>query len=216
MHRNQPGIEPQNINTTWLQLSIDGTVPAPSLVGRDDVAELAVTAAQTRTSRNELNVRNSTGEDGEEPEVGDRVVAALEGRTTDDDDDYFDDDGDDDTNDPLTIRRGSKEAHHYTWVVRWTGQHVGQGLRPDGLRTAASCFAAAIRDETKRAHSLRRGERNLRLYYGGQVLLGLRAWLSRQRRSKPYALGVAVTVYLTLVASSWIAVGPPILELIAK
>lgn len=41
--------EERNANQTSLQLRIDGKVPSPSLVGRDDIADLVVVAALTST-----------------------------------------------------------------------------------------------------------------------------------------------------------------------
>jgi len=44
---------------TWLQLSVDGRVPYPSLVGREDVADITVVLALTKTCQNETE--SSTG-----------------------------------------------------------------------------------------------------------------------------------------------------------
>ena len=42
--------EERNTNTTSLQLCVDGTVPSPSIVGREDVADLAAILALTKIS----------------------------------------------------------------------------------------------------------------------------------------------------------------------
>ena len=56
--------EERNINKTTLQVCTDGRVDSPSLVGRDDVADLAVVAALTKTCRNETASGSQDGIEG--------------------------------------------------------------------------------------------------------------------------------------------------------
>jgi hypothetical protein len=48
--------EERNINTTSLQLCVDGVVPSPSIVGREDVADIAAILALTKTSSSSATV----------------------------------------------------------------------------------------------------------------------------------------------------------------
>ena len=110
------------------------------------------------------------------------------------------------------------QTHHYTWAMRWTGQHLPkpQGLRPDGLPTAALSFVAAVKAELARARMNKLEENKLRLHYGGQEWIRLQIWFKKLRKTKPYALTVAMAVYTTLGLLGWILVGPPALELLAR
>jgi hypothetical protein len=48
--------EERNMNTTSLQLCVDGVVPSPSIVGREDVADIAAILALTKTSSSSATV----------------------------------------------------------------------------------------------------------------------------------------------------------------
>lgn len=52
----------------------------------------------------------------------------------------------------------------------------------------------------------------LKLYHGGQQLIRLRKWLNAPWRVKPYALSSIMAVYLTMLAMSWVLVGPQLVE----
>ena len=142
----------RNSNNTSLQLRIDGKVMTPSLVGRDDVADLAVVAALTSTSLD--------------------------------------------------------AAHHFTWALRWTGQHLSppQGLRPDGFFNAALCFVDAIRGELKSAERRRVNKTRMMSYVGGKELIRLNLQV---HRLKPYiqSLAFSAPVYVTLGGLAWYLLG---------
>lgn len=83
----------RDVNNTSLQLCIDGDVPTPNLgmVGRDDIADLAVVAALTKTSSDEeLSFSTANATYSKE--------AVVE-----------------------STRTISNRPHHYTWSMRWTG-----------------------------------------------------------------------------------------------
>jgi hypothetical protein len=177
----------QNTNHTSLQLSTDGKVATPCLVGRDDVADIAVVAALTTTSNPKL----------------------LFGNDTDTTDNSEDEGG----TDNATIQATS----HYTWALRWTGQHLSppQGLRPDGLSTAALCFVKAIKAEiasTRQKRVESRRQERMKQYHGGNELVRIQNWLKRRLNSKPHALSAALAVYMTLSLISWFTIWPPLVE----
>jgi len=155
----------RNTNHTSLQLCIYGKVESPSVVGREDVADLAVVAALTKTSGNETEL----------------------------------------------------PSHHYKWGLRWTGQHISppQGLRPDGLATAALCYVKAIKEQSKRDKHKRIEDNKLRSYIGGQELLRLKQW---RRRLQPYTRSTAVSipVYTFIGILGWYLFGQSIIHLFAR
>ncbi|KAL3762379.1 hypothetical protein ACHAW5_000641 [Stephanodiscus triporus] len=174
--------EKRNYNNTSLQLCIDGMVPSPSLVGRDDVADLAVVTALTKTS-SLRTLRPNAGDSG----------SIISG----------------DVEAPP-----SQSAHHWTWAMRWTGQHLSppQGLRPDGSSNAAACFVGAVKEQTALDRKRKSREIYLESYYGGRELMRLTRW---RHRMKPYAQSLAVTipVYLTLGIFSWYLFGKTFADL---
>lgn len=177
----------QNTNHTSLQLSTDGKVATPCLVGRDDVADIAVVAALTTTSNPKLFFGNDT--------------------------DTTDNSEDEGGTDNATIQATS----HYTWALRWTGQHLSppQGLRPDGLSTAALCFVKAIKAEiasTRQKRVESRRQERMKQYHGGNELVRIQNWLKRRLNSKPHALSAALAVYMTLSLISWFTIWPPLVE----
>jgi hypothetical protein len=178
--------EERNHNNTSLQLCIDGTVPSPSLVGRDDVADLAVVTALTKTSSRRNPSRPHAGDSGS-------IVSG-------------------DTEAPP-----SRSANHWTWAVRWTGQHLSppQGLRPDGSADAATCFDGAVKEQTALDRNRRTREKYLESYHGGRELLRLSRW---RRKMKPYAqsLAVLIPVYLTLGIISWYLFGHAFVDLFSR
>ena len=164
--------EERNMNHTSLQLCIDGKVESPSLVGREDVADLAVVAALTKSSRNATD----TGS-----------------------------------------KDGSSSAHHYQWALRWTGQHISppQGLRPDGLSTAALCYVKAIKEQAKEDGKNRLKEKRLESYHGGKELMRLKRL---RRRLKPYLQSVAISVpvYTVIGLMSWYLFGQAFIDLFGR
>ena len=81
----------RNLNSTALQLSIDGDIPTPNLglVGRDDIADLVVVAALTKTSLEDssnFSTMNATRS----------KLVEITGNTF-------------------------NRPHHYTWSLRWAG-----------------------------------------------------------------------------------------------
>ena len=178
--------EERNHNNTSLQLCIDGTVPSPSLVGRNDVADLAVVTALTKTSSRRNPLRSHAGDSGS-------IVSG-------------------DTEAPP-----SRSANHWTWAVRWTGQHLSppQGLRPYGCADAATCFDGAVKEQTALDRNRRTREKYLESYHGGRELLRLSRW---RRKMKPYAqsLAVSIPVYLTLGILSWYLFGHAFVDLFSR
>mmetsp|Transcript_17424 Transcript_17424/g.37625 ORF Transcript_17424/g.37625 Transcript_17424/m.37625 type:complete len:706 (-) Transcript_17424:31-2148(-) len=181
--------EKRNANHTSLQLCIDGTVESPSLVGREDVADLAVVAALTKTSLN-------------------NTLRGL------DDDDAVNNE----TETKITPQKQSS-AHHYTWALRWTGQHLSppQGLRPDGLSSAALCFVKALKEQTKVDRLKRLKENKLKSYYGGKELFRLKQWM-RRGGLKLYrqSLAISIPVYATIGLLSWYLFGQSFIDLFLR
>ena len=105
----RPGEEVTDIerdsNSTSLQLCIDGDVPSPNLglVGRDDIADLAVVAALTKTSLDDDELSFSTANTNNATDDSTQV------KSTD---------------------NISNRPHHYTWSLRWTG---GNGSESSAL-----------------------------------------------------------------------------------
>lgn len=85
----------RDLNSTALQLCIDGDVPSPNLglVGRDDIADLAVVAALTKTSMDTDELSLSTTNANRTDDGGSIKRVTSTGR-----------------------------PHHYTWSLRWTGE----------------------------------------------------------------------------------------------
>lgn len=152
-------------NHTSLQLCINGKVESPSVVGREDVADLAVVAALTKTTGNETEL----------------------------------------------------PSHHYKWGLRWTGQYItpAQGLRPDGLATAALCYVKAIKEQSKRDKHKRIKDNELKSYLGGKEFLRLKQW---RRRLQPYTRSTAVSipVYTFIGILGWYLFGQSLINLFAR
>lgn len=169
---------------TSLQLCIDGTVQYPAVVGRDDVADLAVVSALTKTCLNGTEFN------------GDTVVDGSPG------------------NNPSSIAA----AHHYTWAVRWAGQHLSppQGLRPDGLPSAALCFVKAMKEQLGADARRRRRERMIRSYHGGEELLRLRRWGWGRIRPFTQSLAVSIPLYATVGLVGWHLFGQTLMEIFLR
>jgi len=155
----------RNSNHTSLQLCIDGKVESPSVVGREDVADLAVVAALTKTSGNETEL----------------------------------------------------PSHHYKWGLRWTGQHISppQGLRPDGLATAALCYVKAIKEQSKRDKHKRIKDNKIKSYIGGKELLTLKQW---RTRLQPYtrSMSVSIPVYTFIGILGWYLFSQSLIHLFVR
>jgi hypothetical protein len=177
--------EERNRNNTSLQLCIDGTVPSPSLIGRDDVADLAIVAALTRTSSRRRAIRAAS-------DLGSIIS--------------------DDAEAPP-----NRPAHHWTWAMRWTGQHLipPQGLRPDGFADAATCFVGAVKEQAALDRKRRSREKYLESYHGGREVMRLIRW---RRRIKPFIRGMAVSipVYLIMGMFSWYLFGQTFVDLFSR
>ncbi|KAL3816079.1 hypothetical protein ACHAXA_009717 [Cyclostephanos tholiformis] len=176
----------RNRNNTSLQLSVDGMVPSPSLIGRDDVADLAVVTAMTKTSSRRNTLQVDAGDSGS---IISGDMEALP----------------------------NQSAHHWTWAMRWTGQHLipPQGLRPDGSADAATCFVVAVKEQTALERKRRSREKYFESYHGGRELMRL----TRMRpRIKPFiqSLAVSIPVYLTLGIFSWYLFGQTFVDLFAR
>lgn len=178
----------RNANHTSLQLCIDGTVESPSMVGREDVADLAVVAALTKTSLN----NTSQGVNDAKNETESKIANAPHKQSS---------------------------AHHYTWAMRWTGQHLSppQGLRPDGLPSAALCFVKALKEQTKIDRHERLKEHKLKSYYGGKELVRLTR-LMRRGRLKLYSqsLAISIPVYAAMGLLSWYLFGQAFINLFLR
>ncbi|KAL7522566.1 hypothetical protein ACHAWX_007579 [Stephanocyclus meneghinianus] len=88
--------EERNTNNTSLQLSINGVVPTPSVVGQDDVAELAVVTALTQIH---------------DPKYSDEIEQHTNSSN-------------------VRSETTLPPPKHFTWAVRWAGQHLNP---PQGL-----------------------------------------------------------------------------------
>lgn len=165
--------EERNTNNTSLQLSTEGVVPNPSVVGIEDVSELAAVASLTKFNVHDSWHSNSTKID--------------------------------DNNSPIL------PSKHFTWAIRWAGQHFDppQGLRPDGLSSAALCFVKAVQTEMTRT-------RNIQVETKGKLLVRLQKWVKLPWTIKPYALTSVMTVYFTLATIGWIILGETLLLVITK
>ncbi len=186
----RPGDEVTDIerdsNNTLLQLCIDGDVPTPNLglIGRDDIADLAVVAALTKTSLDD------------DDEIMSFSTTTTNNATTTT---TYNEEGE--SSSTKSIVSNNHRPHHYTWSLRWTG---------DGLSTASLCFVKAIKNEMKLSRIRKMKKKKLKQYHGGLTLLSLQKWT---RRTRPHALSVALTVYVTLGATAWYFFGPTVLEL---
>lgn len=164
----------RNLNHTSLQLCIDGKVDSPSLVGREDVADLAVVSALTKTDPMLF--------------AGGNVTDSLSQNET-------------------------APVQHYTWALRWTGQYLSppQGLRPDGLSSAALCFVKAVKEQTKVDAKRRLKEQAL----GKELITLKRRW---RRSLKPFAqsLAISIPLYCSLMVVSWYLFGPAFIELFSR
>lgn len=85
----------RDCNNTSLQVCINGDVPTPNLglVGRDDIADLAVVAALTKTSLDGLLFSTTTTTTNGTESKLDSISSSLQ-----------------------------NHPHHYTWSLRWTGE----------------------------------------------------------------------------------------------
>ena len=70
--------------------------------------------------------------------------------------------------------------------------------------------AETVRARQKKIEKMKRDK--LKVYHGGQQLIRLRKWLKAPWHIKPYALSSIMAVYLTLLAMSWVLVGPQLVE----
>mmetsp|Transcript_38961 Transcript_38961/g.81888 ORF Transcript_38961/g.81888 Transcript_38961/m.81888 type:complete len:730 (+) Transcript_38961:72-2261(+) len=183
--------EERNENHTSLQLCIDGRVDYPSLVGREDVADVAVVSALTKTCLNGTKY-------GEEETSG---SGSSNG--------YY--------NNPQN-QSSSMTGHHYTWAMRWTGQHLSppQGLRPDGFSSAALCFAKAIADQRRVDKKRTRKERKLQSYHGGKEWMQWRRRWTRGMRPFVRSVAVSIPLYATMGFVGWYLFGPTVVELVKR
>jgi len=186
--------EERDVQTTHLQVSADGKVPAPAIVGREDVAALAVAAALFDSSV-------STGKDRA------AVGRSLPEESADEQQQQEEGEGEG----PVVEQQ--RPAFHYTLAVRWAGEDLGpyppQGTVSDGLPDAHLCMQSALRQIRKREKlEQQRRQREVipkktqqrqRYYSPDSILKFARAIPSTKRkRLKPYGVCVAIPVYLLL------------------
>ena len=143
----------QDTDITYLQVDESGKLPYPAVVGREDVAALAVAAAMLQTG----NVTTHTGSSSDEP-----------------------------TDHP---------PFHMNLAVRWCGEidppHAGvQGKREDGCIDADTALQKVLFDS-----DMRRTKRNRKV---NPSLLRRFAQQLTRRHLKPYAIFVAIPVYMML------------------
>ena len=112
----------------------------------------------------------------------------------------------------IELPQNKKSAHHFTWALRWTGQHISppQGLRPDGFSNAALCFADAIQKELKAEERRNMNKENLLTYMGGKEWIKFNQW---RHRLKPYSqsLAISIPIYATIGFLTWYLVGQTIM-----
>lgn len=181
----------QDVDKTALQISPSGEVPSPSIVGRDDVAALAVASAMFK-SPNEVIAEQQ---------------ASLETL-----------DPNNINNDDSTSQIQPHAPFHCTLAVRWVGQDMlpypAQGQKRDGHPTARAGLENALnvnKKEQKKERRLELRRQRQALFGGGgasssalskypETVLRLAANFQqrRVRALKPYGLSVAIPVYLTL------------------
>lgn len=138
--------EARNTNTTSLQLSVDGLVPSPSLVGRDDVADLAVVLALTKTSSPNTLQPDSDTSGSLLPRYKEILPNELAHHWT------------------WAMR----------WTGQYLSPP--QGLRPDGYINAAMCFVMAVKEQILRDKKRLSNMEKIESYYGGTGLLQLIRW----------------------------------------
>mmetsp|Transcript_22357 Transcript_22357/g.46988 ORF Transcript_22357/g.46988 Transcript_22357/m.46988 type:complete len:283 (-) Transcript_22357:584-1432(-) len=201
--------EERDANTTSVQVSCTGRVKSPALVGREDVAALAISAATFVT-------QNRTSDDSD---------------NDNDNDNELDSDGDGDGDIELDKVRNNKdsgrrtaEAFHYTFGCRWVGETLDsyppQGRQRDGHANPTIAFRRALRTIRSREREKQR-EKRIDNYDKKGLLSSSSSSSSadnnkvvrmakkldkrrqkRRRRPKPYGICVAVPTYLFLALFS--------------
>jgi len=200
----------RNLNHTSLQLCIDGKVSYPSMVGSEDVADLVVVSALTKTCRN--------GTTMDDDAIGETTSTNAAASSAADDDAA----AHADASGGSPLRNGpssaTSTAHSYTWAVRWTGQHLSppQGLRPDGLPSAALCFAKAIKDQVKIDTRQRRKEKRIQSYHGGVELMRFKRWSRRLWKPFGQSLAVSVPLYTVMGLLGWYFFGKTFADVLVK
>ncbi|KAL7528664.1 hypothetical protein ACHAWF_002654 [Thalassiosira exigua] len=117
-----------------------------------------------------------------------------------------------------TSRQGQPSpAHHYTWAMRWAGQHLSpqQGLRPDGLRSADCCIVRALEEQAEADQRRMSNERKLTSYRGGGSLMRFRRW-RRGLRTYAHSFAVAGCLYVAMGLLLYVAMGQIFLDLCTR
>ncbi|KAL7445146.1 hypothetical protein ACHAXH_007814 [Discostella pseudostelligera] len=169
--------EERNLNHTSLQLRIDGKVQSPSLVGRDDVADVAVVAALTTTSSTNSRKLNSTN----------RSEPIVSGGAT--------------SSENQSVHHFTWALR---WTGQHLSPP--QGLRPDGLSNAALCFTDAAQGELKSGERGRMHKARLMSYFGGRELIRLNMW-RRRLKPYAHSLAISIPIYVTLGVLTWYLFG---------
>lgn len=136
---------------TWLQLSVNGRVPYPSHVGREDVADITVVLALTKTFQNET-----------ESSAGGPATTSCRSS-------------------PQSIRSQSSHHYAWAVRWAGQHLSPPQGRRPDGLPSAALCFNKAIKEQIKFDTNRRQKEKRMTKYHGGRELMALERWRKKMK-----------------------------------
>ena len=185
MLRNQ-----KNTTTTSLQVNCDGILPQPALVGRDDVAALAVSAALTKLdlepNAKRRRKQNMYSDENEDSSRNKRISNSKLLRRT---------------------RRKSwrkkrmemQDAKHFTIAVRWATTYLMQGVKKDGMPNAQTCMNYIVKEESKKLKRKRR-QTALRNTSPLQRLFSpISKKISKgKEKYRPYSLFVAIPIYAML------------------
>ena len=176
--------EERNVNNTSLQLSTSGVVPSPSVVGIDDVSELAAVASLTK-----IHDPRYSGD------MQQRISTAN-----------AEEDG------PLPASKHFTWA--VRWAGQHLSPPQGlrpDGSSSAALCFVKAMQAEMARARQKQIDAMKKEK--LKLYHGGRQLIRLRRWLKAPWRIKPYALTSILTVYMTLAAVGWMLIGKQVVDL---
>jgi len=177
----------RNETTTTMSVGVDGKLPGPVMVGRDDVATLATLAAIS---------------DLDPPVKKAREALSVDGKTI--------------TNQVQKHRQrtrqkmGDSNPRHYNVAVGWTGQ---QGM---GYNNADQCLTYVVKEHGKRRKSKRRKQAILNASRVSRMLVQpyQRAMMkTKQRTIKPYRLFVILPMFLLVyptILSILVSVGKQI------
>lgn len=183
--------EIRNTTTTSLQVNCDGILPQPALVGRDDVAALAVSAALTKLDLESNTKRPKKGNlysevNAKDSSLNNRISNSKLLRRTR-------------RNSLRKKRLEMRDAKHFTIAVRWATTYLMQGEKKDGLPNAQTCMNHVVKEESKK---LKRKRRQIALRNTSplqRLLSPISKKISRgKEKYRPYSLFVAIPIYVML------------------